>query len=289
MKSIRIVLILLTVSIQVYVNAQTDPVLVPVNDRKQGYIGYYLEDDTEVVPPQFCTATYLIEDKYYIVSRAEHDHYPDGRRKEEHIPNTEKYGLLNSKGKVIIPLDNNYSFLTVNNGVITVGKNNTYGVVDEGNKITVPLIYTSLDPIDANLIVAERNNKAGIIDIHNNVKVAFEFDRIYPFEKGSDGSLLAMAEIAHKTAVIDPTGKYILQPSDIYVFYLTPVSFVFKEGEHYGLMDYRKKVLIPAIYTDAYKTENELQFRKDDHYYYFSFGGKLIRKEKIEEAYKSAN
>ncbi|MGJ1421861.1 WG repeat-containing protein [Sphingobacterium spiritivorum] len=289
MRSIRTLLILITVFMQVYVNAQTEPVLVPVNDRKQGYIGYYLEDGTEVVPPQFCTATYLIEDKYYIVSRAEHDHYPDGRRKEEHIPGTEKYGLLNSKGKVIIPLDDNYSFITVNNGVITVGKNDTYGVVDEENKITVPLIYASLDPIDANLIVAERNNKAGIIDIHNNVKVAFEFDRIYPFEKGSDGSLLAMVEIAHKTAVINPMGKYILQPSDMSVSYLTPVSFVIKEGEHYGLMDYDQKVLVPAMYTDAYKTENELQFRKDDHYYYFSFGGKLIRKEKIEESYKSVD
>lgn len=289
MRPTQTLLMLITVFMHVYVSAQTDPALVPVNDRKQGYIGYYLEDGTEVVPPQFCTATYLIDDKYYIVSRAEHDHYPDGRRKEEHIPGTEKYGLLNSKGKVIIPLEANYSFVTVSNDVIIVGKNNKYGVINERNQITVPLAYSWLDPIDANLIVAEKDNKSGIIDTRNNVKVSFEFDKIYAFEKGYNGSLLAMAEIGNKTAVIDPQGTYILQPADISISYLTPVSFVIKEGNNYGLMDYHKKVLIPSTYTEVYKTEKELQFKKGDHYYYFSFDGKLIRKEKIEESYKYLN
>ncbi|MFB9079998.1 WG repeat-containing protein [Flavobacterium procerum] len=156
-------------------NAQNDPELFPVNDKKVGYLGYYLEDMTNVVAPQFCSATYSV-DGYYIVSKGEHEYYENGRRKEEHIPNTEKFGLLNSKGQFIIDFKNDYDGIYVSKGIIYIIKNNLYGTVNEQNEIVIPIEYEELNIEDKNVIIAKKNSKYGVLNSLGETIIPFEFE-----------------------------------------------------------------------------------------------------------------
>lgn|GEM_PF-991645 len=269
--------------------AQDDAPLYPVNDRKVGYLGYYLEDGTNVVPPQFCSASYLIEDRYYIVSRAEHEYEPDGRRKESHVPHTERYGLLNRAGRFIIGFESGYDFISPKDGVIEVFKNNKCGIVNAKNEVIIPLEYQELTVVNKNSLIAKKGEKIGVIDLQNKTIIPFIYDQIYGFEtKSPEGQLLSIVKIGNNTGVINIHNQYILALGDLDIVGITPVSVAVRVGNKYGLMDYKRKMMLPAIYTEFYQIEQELQFEKADERHYYSFDGKLLRKEKIEVQVKSS-
>lgn len=263
--------------------AQKYPELFPVSDRKKGYIGYYLADGTNVVPPQFCSASNNT-DGYYLVSKADHEYEESGRRKEKHIPNTEKFGILNRKGEWIIGFENNYSMIGLTNGFIMVYKNDLNGIVNDKNEILIPIEYGTLDPMYSNLIAAKKNGKKGIIDIHNKILVPFQYDEIYGFHLvKSKNQYHALVRVGDQWGIIDEKGKYIVELSDTELVTLTDTSVIIQKNGLYGLSDFKLKTIIPAEYTEQLFTSEEIQFLKNDVYYYFSQEGKLLRKEKIKK------
>ncbi|MEG1034391.1 MAG: WG repeat-containing protein [Chryseobacterium sp.] len=260
--------------------AQKYPDLFPVSDRKKGYIGYYLADGTNVVPPQFCSASNNT-DGYYLVSRAEHEYDKSGRRKEEHVPGTEKYGLLNRKGEWIINFENNYSMIGLTNGFVMVFKNDLTGIVNDKNEILIPIEYETLDPMYSNLIAAKKNGKKGIIDLDNKTLVPFQYDEIYSFYLvKSKNRYHALVRVGDQWGVIDEKGKYIVELNDTELVTLTDTSVIIQKNGLYGLSDFKLKTIIPAEYSEQLFTGEEIQFLKNGIYYFFSPSGKLLRKEK---------
>jgi len=174
----RIPFILFALLFQFSIYAQTVPELFPSNDRKAGYFGYYLKDGTNVVKPQFCSASYNT-DGYYLVSKAEHELDDYGNRKERHLPNTEKFGLLNDKGQFVIDFENDYDFFGITKGVIYVKKNNFYGVVNSRNEIVVPIENDELDIQNQEIIIAKKKNKFGVINQKNKIIIPFIYHEIH--------------------------------------------------------------------------------------------------------------
>ncbi|MFP3833018.1 WG repeat-containing protein [Chryseobacterium sp. SIMBA_028] len=262
--------------------AQKYPELFPVSDKKKGYIGYYLADGTLVVPPQFCSASNNT-DGYYLVSKAEHEYDESGRRKEEHISNTEKYGILNRKGEWIIGFDNNYSMIGLTNGFIMVSKNDLSGIVNDKNEILIPIEYEILDPMYSNLIAAKKNGKKGIIDIHNKILVPFRYDEVYSFHLvKSKNQYHALVRVGDQWGMIDENGKYRIELSNTELVTLTDTSVIIQKNGLYGVSDFKLKTIIPAEYSEQLFTGEEIQLLKDDAYYYFSQEGKLLRKEEMK-------
>ncbi|WP_198408390.1 WG repeat-containing protein [Chryseobacterium sp. StRB126] len=281
-----IISILLSASC-LWVNAQKYNELYPLK-KANGYIGYYLSDGTNVIPPQFCSATYNT-DGYYLVSKAEHEYNEAGRRKEEHIPGTEKYGILNSKGEWIIGLDNTYSSIGISNGFIKVTKNDLSGIVNDKNEILIPLEYEELDPMDSTLISAKKNGKEGIIDIQNKTLVPFLYDTIYGFHFMNDkNQFYSIVRIGDQYGVVDKNGKYVIKLSDVELVSLTDTTVIIRKSGLFGLSDFQMKTIIPFEYNDAYLYGQELFFQKDNVNYYFSPTGKLLRKEKAESGKENA-
>ncbi|WP_447608734.1 WG repeat-containing protein [Chryseobacterium sp. M5A1_1a] len=261
--------------------AQKYPDLFPVSDRKKGYIGYYLADGTNVVAPQFCSASNNV-DGYYLVSKAEHEYDESGRRKEKHISGTEKFGILNRKGEWIIGFENKYSTIGITNGFIKVSKNDLSGIVNDKNEILIPIEYEDLDPMYSTLIAAKKNGKKGIIDIHNKILVPFQYDEIYGFHLvKKKNQYYSLVRVGDQWGVIDQSGKYIVELSDTELVTLTDISIIIQKNGLYGLSDFKLKTIIPAEYTEQLFTAEEIQFLKNEVYYYFSPAGKLLRKEKI--------
>lgn len=270
------------------INAQTDPELFPVNDRKAGHLGYYLEDGTNVVKPQFCSASYNI-DGYYIVSKAEHEYYEDGRRKEEHIPDTEKFGLLNRKGEFIIDFNNNYDGIGVRNGVIYVIKNQFYGTVNDKNKIVIPIEYNVLNIEGKNRIIAGKNNKYGIYNYLGDTIIPFQYDFVgTPMPGEKDDEFLVIVQIKNKMGVINQQNQLVVPITEFRLSDLYKTTIVATDGKKFGVFDYKLNQILPFEFEMIDVDEEEIKATKTGYQYYYTLSGELVKKESTSEGEKSS-
>ena len=276
-----------------FANAQNDPELFPANDKKTGFIGYFLQDGKNVVKGQFCSASYNT-DGYYIVSKANHEFYEDGRVKNEHIPDTEKYGILDSKGNFIINFNNNYSYIGVENGLIFVIRNNLSGIVNDKNEILVPLEYEELDIKKQGIIIAKKNTKYGIISKDNKILVPFIYDNIFSYAEDNLGNnFYVIVSKDNENGIIDKNHKFIVGLSKTELEFVTKKSIGIKKGNKYKLVDHNLKAILPNDFDKMYLIDVEgtgIYATNKGYGYYFDLDGKLLKKEKlIEEGEKSAN
>jgi len=271
-------------------NAQNDPELFPINDRSVGFLGYYLKDGkTNVVKPQFCSASYNT-DGYYLVSKAEHEFYEDGRRKENHIPNTEKFGLLNSKGQFIIDFNNNYDGIFVSAGIIYVIKDNLFGVLNEQKKIVIPIIYEEFNIENKNWIYAKnKKNKFGILNYSGETILPFKYDYIgKPIIDEISKDFLVIVQDNKKYGVINQNEQFVVPPTNSELTHLTKESIIALKKNKYGLLDYKLKVILPFEFETLDFYEDKIEGNKNGFHYSYTINGKLIeQKEILLEAEKS--
>ncbi len=286
MKTLLSILILL---LHLSAIAQSGPELFPVNDRKAGYLGYYLEDGTNVVKPQFCSASYYT-DGYYMVSKAEHEYDADGRRKEAHIPNTERYGLLDSKGNFIIDFSSGYSFVGVSNGVIYVIKDNRYGTVNEKNEVLIPIIYEELEVKGKNWIVVKRNDKYAILNPSGKTIIPFQYDYFLGdmLIDEAKNEFLTIVAIGDKNGVINQRNQWVVPLSTMSLIGVSKVSVIAKKNNQYGLLDHNLKTILPFEFESLTFDEEKVVGNKDGIEYGYTIDGKLLdRKEVPKEGTKS--
>ncbi|MDI3321426.1 WG repeat-containing protein [Pinibacter soli] len=277
----KLLFILLALFVQSSVNAQTDPELFPLADRKSGYIGYYLEDRTNVVKPQFCSASYNV-DGYYLVSKGEHEYYDNGTRNEEHIPNTEKFALLNSKGQFVINFSDNYTSIGIQSGLIEVEKNNFYGVVNDKNEIVIPLEYQELDIKNQEVIIARKNNRTGVITKDNIIIIPFIYDEIFSYTEISTNNFYLIVSKDGKKGVIDKNNKFIIPLGEHDLEFITEKSICLKKNEKFSLVTYDFKIILPNSFEvmtlqGVRKNEQEIYTKKNGKNYNFTIEGKLIK------------
>lgn len=266
-------------------NQDTIPELYPVNDRKLGLIGYYLEDGTSVVKPQFCTGTYNI-DGYYLVSKSKHEYYEDGRRKEEHIPNTEKYALLDAKGDFVISFSDNYNYITIDSGLIKVQKGKHYGILDAKNNMVIPLIYEELEVESKQTILAKKKNKKGVLNSKNDVVIPFLYDKIYGFSalKSEDNFYIIVSKDG-KNGIIDKQNHFVIPLGNHDFQFVTKKFIALKIGDKFKLVDFNLKPILKEDFDTLYLVnidEDEIYAKAKEIGYYFDLDGKLLRKESLE-------
>lgn len=282
----KVALILFFISMGFGVNAQdTIPELYPVNDKKVGLIGYYLEDGTNVVKPQFCTGTYSI-DGYYLVSKSKHEFDEDGRRKDEHIPKTEKYALLDSKGNFVLSFSDNYDYITIASGLIKVGKNDLYGIINEKKKVLIPLIYDELEVKNKQTILAKKKNKMGVLNLKNGVVIPFVYDNLYGFShSNSADNFYLIASKESKSGIIDKQNKVVIPFGNHEFQFVSKHAIGLKKGEKFKLVDFNLKPILKEDFDMLYLVdidEHEIYGEVKGVGYYFALDGKLLRKEAME-------
>lgn len=272
----KIVFTLSALLMHLFINAQNDAELFPINDAKVGYIGYYLKNGTNIVKPQFCSATYSIEG-YYKVSKADHEVDSNGKRLEDHIPNTEKFGLLNSNGNFVIDFNNNYDFIGVDKGIFFVLQNNFYGTVNEKNKIIIPIKYTEIIIEDKNRIIAVENEKYGILNYLNKIIIPFDYDYISgTVINDNENGFYALVQEGQTYGVINQYNTYVTPKTKIVLTKLTKNSILAKKNNKYGLLDYNLKPLLPFEFESLDIEDNKLTATKKGRNYYYDFNGKMI-------------
>lgn len=266
-------------------NQDTIPELYPVNDRKLGLIGYYLEDGTNVVKPQFCTGTYNI-DGYYLVSKSKHVYYEDGRRKEEHIPNTEKYAILDARGNFVISFSDNYNYITIDSGLIKVEKDKRYGILDAKKKVMIPFIYEELEVENKQIILAKKKNKMGVLNSKNEVVIPFVYDKIYGFSAvKSDDNFYFIVSKDGKNGIIDKQNHFVIALGNHDFQFVTKKSIGLKIGDKFKLVDFNLKPILKEDFDTLYLAnidEDEIYAEARGVGFYFTLAGELLRKDPLE-------
>ncbi|MGI9652085.1 WG repeat-containing protein [Chryseobacterium sp. RLHN22] len=283
----KIYLFFVHLLIHLSISAQAVPELYPANDRQTGHLGYYLEDGTNVVKPQFCSASYNT-DGYYLVSKAEHKFDEYGRRDQNHIPGTEKFGLLDGKGNFIIDLNNDYEGIGVGDSVIYVIKNNLYGTVNDKNEIVIPIEYSTLEIDDKNRIRAQKKSKYGVINHLNKIIIPFQYDFIGSTMPDGKG-FLAIVRTENKTSVINQDNQLIVPLTKYSLMDLYKTVIVASNDKKFGVFDYKLNPILPFEFESIYVEENEIKAYKDEYRYVYSLKGELIKKENISEGVKMVN
>lgn len=204
------------------------------------------------------------------------------------VMNNNKYGLIDRRGKYIIPCDYD-NIHTIDYQTFKIKLNNKYGVIDKNEKTIIPCIYdfiylnrhlnlfevrlnkkkgyldlngSEIIPIKYSIddsgnkngfVRLSINNKYGYLDINGKVLIPFEYSYISLFKEGS-----ASAEKDGKWGFIDTVGNII-----------TPFKFKnahnFSEGlalviqnEKTGFINKKSELTIPSIYDWAYDFEDNI-------------------------------
>lgn len=152
-----------------------------------------------------------------------------------------KYGIVNLKGEVIVPLIYE-EILPFENGYARVIRKERYGLIDSLGQEVIQCKYHDMRNISADRIVVRLNNKYGVIDLNDNVIVPLQQNRINML---SDGFFLAYRSIT--CGVYDKNGN-ITVPflNNILIPFSGDRSFLFSvnPSKHYSkIIDYNNNEL----------------------------------------------
>lgn len=106
-----------------------------------------------------------------------------------------KSGLINDKGKIILPI----IYDEVDNGVyesaVRIKKDGLYGLADINGNVIVPTIYEdSHGSLHNGLLAVKSDGKWGFIDRNNNVIIPFQYKSVSSFVFGSEASVTTFEE-----------------------------------------------------------------------------------------------
>lgn len=149
----------------------------------------------------------------------------------------EKYGLLNAKGKILLPI----IYDKINNTVVCkcpsefpfsiISKNGQTGLIRSDGKIVVPIWYQDVKysgVTDVGLWAVQLYGKWGFVNNKNQIVVPFELDEVTSFKDRIVTSVIKN----EKWYLIDTKGQFVSKGYDRIFFDEDGIHF--KEGEHRG-------------------------------------------------------
>lgn len=209
------------------------------------------------------------------------------------VSKKEKKGLLNTEGKLVLPVE--YDAIgTVKDGLVSVLRAMKFGLVDIRKNLIIkpeynknPWVYPSQG------VVVFKQNKYNFVDWKNKSKSDFVFDDVKYWNDSvalvkKDNQWL-LYEVATKKVVLENISDYSLINSAAD----DQLMIVRQEGS-YGVLHNKRGVLIPISFSDIvnlgskskpfYFTEKHVEEASIFVVIYYNYAGKMIRKEVYEPA-----
>ena len=209
----------------------------------------------------------------------------------------DQYGLINLKGEFIVPLgaydDIKMPYSNGDNTLYTVVKNNKYGFIDTKGRVVIPLMYDYAQIFEEGLVSVSKKGKFGMIDRQNQTIIPFEYEDIDLLNnlnsEDTNQSLLFSAKLKNNYALINQSNQKItdFEYDTISAIYFTDLLVVGKQGK-VGVIDNTGKLIVPINYrfiestlqsTEPYNFElpqSYIQATLEDKTYLFDKTGKLI-------------
>ena len=117
--------------------------------------------------------------------------------------------LYSEKLKNIILPNYNIEACDFETDIFIIYKDGKYGIANSSGKILAPLQYDRIEWSDSGMFAATIGDKMGFIDAYGNVKVAFNYDLVGDFYKG-----LTWVSLNKQSGVIDSDGRLVVPMGD---------------------------------------------------------------------------
>lgn len=160
-------------------------------------------------------------------------------------------------------------------GLMKVVKDGKVGLLNENNKLIIPIEYDEIGNFADGLILAKKG-KWGIINKKNKVIIPFQYNKIGSLRNG-----LAFTENNNKVGYIDKKNNCIIKADFDFCWhgdFIDEMALV-KKNNKYGYINKLGKTVLPTIYDDALPFVNSKALVYDDlkkKYFFINKQGKNV-------------
>jgi hypothetical protein len=150
--------------------------------------GWMNMDERIIVPPKYDEINWMYDGRMQVVR-------------------DKRYGVVDSTGKEIIPLQYQYVHTRFYNGLIMASLNNKWGFIDSVNHIVIPFEYDAARNFEKSITAVVRGKKYGFINRQNVAVTGFKYD-FAGHEWSYDNKLLVRKN--NLTGYVDETGQEVI-------------------------------------------------------------------------------
>jgi hypothetical protein len=173
-----------------YLGLNDNLILAVLNKNNKDQFGYFDRNGCEILPVIFDSISNLVDNTIVVKLN-------------------NKYRLFNSKGKPLIGINFDSIFFQnisySKNAYFSVYKDGKCGLLNTKGKFILPMKYQNIGIPNYNLVNVRNNSKMGFLDLKGNIKISFEYEFCSPFLYG-----YARVSRNNKIGFIDTTGKVII-------------------------------------------------------------------------------
>lgn len=200
----------------------------------------------------------------------------------------ELYGLVNPQGEFIVPLAQ-YDYISsfYDSGLTSVAKDGKYGFIDSRGKVAIPLIYDYAYNFDDGFASVKYQGRYGVIDTLNNTVIDFNYQNTKTLNNLT-GDIYFAIKSNDKYALFN---QQLKQLTDFSYDMIDAISFselfIVGNQDKYGMIDNTSKLIIPIQFDYIYdsltyidddydKPRSHIKARQGDKYLYFDTQGNLV-------------
>jgi len=208
------------------------------------------------------------------------------------ISRKDKKGLVQSDGKVVLPIDY-HAIGSVQDGVVTLLKSMKFGMYNIAQKKLIKPEYTkNLVPYNTHVLVAFKDGKFGLVDWDNKPLSKFDFDEIHYWNDSA-----ALVKKAYQWMIYEIKSSRVLQDKikDFTLIHNSShkkLAIIHREN-NFGVISGTEGTIIPITFSDIvnvgsadkplYFTEKHVEEAGIFVVIYYSAEGKLLRREVYEQ------
>lgn len=172
------------------------------------------------------------------------------------VKSKNKWGVINSKGKEVLPI----SYKTLNyfvNGITIVSKDNRYGALNSEGEEVIPTTFQKLRFLAGGLplLVAKNNGLQGVVNLEGDWILPLEYLKI----KWAGKKLIAAMTQDGMWVFVKHDGQYFSE--DLYSswkWFHREKKLLLNNNGRYGLLDENSNEIYPTIYKDIYFTDSTI-------------------------------
>ena len=234
-------------------------------DEESGRVKYgYINEMGETIAPTIFDFAFPFNEGYAGVGISDSGEFWRGWI--DYYNGEYKGGLINEKGEYVIPLTENLIIWGVHDDLVLAQnrEDEKWGFLDLKGNIVIPLDYNNRPTFSEGIALVEKDGKYGYIDIKGNTIIPFIYDRAQDnFNNG-----IAKIYKERKYGFIDKTGNEIIPAVYDVIKDFEGNYAIALRNKMYGIIDKSGNEIIPCIYEEVknYLEEGYVMVKTEDRW-----------------------
>ncbi len=198
-----------------------------------------------------------------------------------------KFGLIDSKNRITYPIENEaiYADRRELDYYIIKNKENKFGIIDKNLKPIFNFVFQDLSPCfydQKNRFIAKQNDKYGVIDRAGRIIIPFEYSEMSNWIEYGPGENYHFVTKNKKHGLITKEGKTVIPAIYDTLFYDSDKIIILSKNGKYGIVTIQNKQVIPFIYDRIYLEPTMFSKKTETDFYVLQKGKYYIVNDKNE-------